>query len=246
VTESESRVKRPAADAATPGPSFPPLVLFDLDGTLLDSAPDMLATVNRMRAARGRPALALAELRPHVSKGSRAMSAVAFPELGGQVPDALIREFLDVYAQELGRHGAPFAGVESLLAAIEASGSRWGIVTNKPEYLARQVLDALGWTRRCAVLVGGDSLPQRKPDPLPLLHAAASLGVAVAQCVYVGDDERDVQAARAAHMYCIVALWGYRLADDDPAGWGAEALAARVDALLNQAVWGMAVRGARV
>ena len=212
---------------------FPALVLFDLDGTLLDSAPDMAATVNRMRAARGRPPMALEALRPHVSKGSRAMSAAAFPELGGEVPGEMIREFLDVYEEELGRHGEPFAGVAELLAAIEAAGSRWGIVTNKPEYLARQVLPKLGWDSRSAILVGGDSLPERKPHPLPLLHAAQAVGVGIADCAYVGDDERDIAAARAAGMHAIVALWGYRLPDDDPLAWGADAQAASARDLLD-------------
>ncbi len=216
---------------------FPALVLFDLDGTLLDSAPDMVATVNRMRATRGRPPMPLEALRPHVSKGSRAMSAAAFPELGGEVPGEMIREFLDVYEQELGRHGAPFAGVAELLAAIEAAGSRWGIVTNKPEYLARQVLPKLGWDSRSAVLVGGDSLPERKPHPLPLLHAAQAVGVDIADCAYVGDDERDIVAARAAGMHSVVALWGYRLPGDDPLAWGADAQAATARDLLDAAAW---------
>ena len=219
------------------GVHFPALVLFDLDGTLLDSAPDMAATVNRMRAARGRPPMALEALRPHVSKGSRAMSAAAFPELGGEVPGEMIREFLDVYEQELGRHGEPFAGVAELLAAIEAAGSRWGIVTNKPEYLARQVLPKLGWDSRSAILVGGDSLPERKPHPLPLLHAAQAVGVGIADCAYVGDDERDIAAARAAGMHAIVALWGYRLPDDDPLAWGADAPAASARDLLDAGPW---------
>ena len=216
---------------------FPKLVLFDLDGTLLDSAPDMVATVNRMRAARGQGPMALAELRPHVSKGSRAMSAAAFPELGGEVPAEMIREFLDVYEQELGKHSALFDGVTELLDAIEAAGSRWGIVTNKPEYLARQVMPKLGWETRCAILIGGDSLPQRKPHPLPLLHSAQALGVAIEDCVYVGDDQRDIDAARSAGMRSVVALWGYRLDDDDPAHWGGDALVHDVRGLLDPALW---------
>ncbi len=203
---------------------FPKLVLFDLDGTLLDSAPDMLATVNRMRAARGQGPMALQALRPHVSRGSRAMSAVAFQALGGEVPAELVREFLDTYAQELGRHSRLFDGVPALLEAIEAAGSRWGIVTNKPEYLARQVLPGLGWDDRCAVLVGGDTLAERKPHPLPLLHAARALGVAAADCAYVGDDARDIEAARAAGMPALVALWGYRPPGEDPAAWGGDVL----------------------
>ncbi len=216
---------------------FPKLVLFDLDGTLLDSAPDMAATVNRMRAARGQGPMPLAELRPHVSKGSRAMSAAAFPELGGEVSGEMIREFLDIYEQELGRHGALFDGVADLLDAIEADGARWGIVTNKPEYLAKHVVPQLGWESRCAILVGGDTLPQRKPHPLPLLHAAERLGVAIEDCVYVGDDERDIAAARAAGMRSIAVLWGYRLHDDIPETWQADAIVDAPRDLLAPAPW---------
>ncbi len=218
-------------------PAFPPLVLFDLDGTLLDSAPDMAATVNRMRAARGQGAMPLAELRPHVSKGSRAMSAAAFPGLVGEVPAEMIREFLDLYERELGKHSLLFDGVPELLDAIEAAGGRWGIVTNKPEYLARQVLPHLGWEARSAILIGGDTLPQRKPHPLPLLHSAEVLGVAIEDCVYVGDDQRDIESARAAGMRSIVALWGYRRDDDDPATWGGDALAESARELLDPGLW---------
>ena len=216
---------------------FPKLVLFDLDGTLLDSAPDMLATVNRMRAARGQGPMALATLRPHVSKGSRAMSAVAFPELQGDVPGELVREFLDIYEKISGQHAVLFEGVPELLAAIEAAGSRWGIVTNKPEYLARQILPQLGWDTRSAILIGGDTLSERKPHPLPLLHAAHMLETAIADCVYVGDDQRDIDAARAAKMRSVAALWGYRPEGDNPAAWGADALADSATELLGAALW---------
>ncbi|HOV95730.1 MAG TPA: phosphoglycolate phosphatase [Thermomonas sp.] len=216
---------------------FPKLVLFDLDGTLLDSAPDMLATVNRMRGARGQGPMTLDALRPQVSKGSRAMSAAAFPELGGEVPAEMIREFLDIYQQELGQHAQLFEGVAKLLDAIDAAGSRWGIVTNKPDYLAKQILPQLGWQTRSAILIGGDSLPQRKPHPLPLLHAAQVLGVAIQDCVYVGDDQRDIDAARAAQMRSVVALWGYRPEGDDPHTWGGDVLAQTAQELLNPALW---------
>lgn len=216
---------------------FPRLALFDLDGTLLDSAPDMVATVNRMRAARGIGPMPIEALRPHVSRGSRAMSAAAFPELGGDVPPDMIREFLDIYETESGRHGALFDGVEPLLAAIEADGARWGIVTNKPEYLARQILPMLDWETRCAILVGGDTLAERKPHPLPLLHAAGTLGVAPADCVYVGDDARDIAAARAAGMRSVVALWGYRLPEEDPQAWGGDVSVECVAELHDPARW---------
>ncbi|NUS39487.1 MAG: phosphoglycolate phosphatase [Lysobacter sp.] len=217
--------------------TFPPLVLFDLDGTLVDSAPDFVATLDRLLAERGEPPIALATLRPHVSKGSRAMLATAFPRLDVEAREALLPRFLAVYEEELARHGRPFEGVDALLDAIEAAGSRWGIVTNKPEYLARLLLPRLCWDARCAVLLGGDSLPVRKPDPLPLLHAAQALGVAPGDCVYVGDDERDIIAARAATMPSIAALWGYRLEADDPITWQADRLAARPVDLLDAAAW---------
>ena len=217
--------------------SFPALALFDLDGTLLDSAPDFVATLNRMLAERGEPAMPLDALRPHVSKGARAMLAVGFPRLDVAARDAMIPTFLETYQQELARHGAPFNGIAPLLDAIEAAGCRWGIVTNKPEYLAAQLLPLLGWHQRCAVLVGGDTLPVRKPDPLPLLHAAAQLGLDAGDCVYVGDDERDILAARAARMRSIAALWGYRLHDDDPTTWQADISAATPQALLAPDAW---------
>lgn len=204
---------------------FPNAVLFDLDGTLLDSAPDMLAAVNAMRAARGEPPMRLEALRPHVSKGARAMVGAAFPGVDAATRDAWIPEFLEHYRRELGRHGRPFDGVPELLDAIEAAGSRWGIVTNKPESLAVALMPILGWDTRCAVLIGGDSLPARKPDPLPLRVAAERMGLGVDDCAYVGDDERDIAAARAAGMRSIVALWGYRLAEDDPVAWQGDVLA---------------------
>lgn len=215
------------------GGRFPRAVLFDLDGTLLDSAPDMLATVNRMRDARGREAMALAGIRRHVSRGGRAMVAAAFPELDEATREPMLREFLDLYREELGRHSLLFDGVADMLAALEADGARWGIVTNKPEYLAREIVPQLGWESRCAVLIGGDTLAERKPHPLPLQVACERMGVAVDDCVYVGDDERDIQSARAAGMRSVVALWGYRLEADDPVSWqGDEMVEAPVDLLV--------------
>lgn len=217
--------------------AFPRLVLFDLDGTLLDSAPDMLATVNAMRAERGAAPMTLDALRPHVSKGARAMLAAAFPDMANEQREALVPVFLAQYELELAKHGSPFDGIERLLGAIEADGGRWGIVTNKPEYLAKQLLPMLGWQTRCAILIGGDTLPQRKPHPLPLLHAAETLYVAIEDCVYVGDDERDIVAARSANMPSVVALWGYRLPDDEPAEWGGDVLVEAPQDLLDAAIW---------
>ncbi|WP_354277069.1 phosphoglycolate phosphatase [Stenotrophomonas rhizophila] len=216
---------------------FPRAVLFDLDGTLLDSAPDMLATANAMLAARGRAPITLEALRPVVSKGSRAMVAVAFPELGQEARDALVPEFLDRYEGLIGQHAVLFDGVAGMLDALEAAGCAWGIVTNKPEYLARLILPQLGWETRCAVLIGGDSLAQRKPHPLPLLAAAERMGIDPRTCIYVGDDERDIVAANAAGMASVAALWGYRLDADDPLAWGAEVMVEQPEALQHADAW---------
>ena len=216
---------------------FPRVALFDLDGTLLDSAPDMLATANRMLAARDRAPTTLAMLRQQVSKGARAMVAATFPELDEAGRDALVPEFLQVYREELGRHSVLFDGVAAMLQALEDDGARWGIITNKAEYLARDVVAGLEWESRCAVLVGGDTYPEKKPHPLPLLEAARRLGVAPSDCVYVGDDERDVVAARAAGMPSIAVTWGYRLDGEDPETWRAEAVARDPRELLDPAAW---------
>ena len=217
--------------------AFPKAVLFDLDGTLVDSAPDFIAVINRMRADRGREAMSLADLRPVVSKGSRAMLAAGFPDVAASEREAWVQEFLDRYEAELGVHGKPFDGVERMLAALEAHATPWGIVTNKPEYLARKLMPLLGWESRCAVLIGGDTLAVRKPDPLPLLHAAESIGIVASDCVYVGDDERDILAARAAGMPSVVALWGYRLHEDDPFAWQGDVLVHEPRELCEAAAW---------
>lgn len=217
--------------------SFPAAVLFDLDGTLLDSAPDFVVTLDRMLHARSLPAVAPARVREVVSKGSRAMLGVAFPQLDAVARDALVPEFLDTYESLIGQHARLFDGVADMLQALEQAGSRWGIVTNKPEYLARLVLPQLGWEQRCAVLVGGDTLAERKPHPLPLQVAAQRLGVAPGDCVYVGDDERDIQAARAAAMPSVAALWGYRLDGDDPLSWQADKMVETPAALSRPEAW---------
>ena len=217
--------------------TFPKLALFDLDGTLLDSAPDFVATIAMLRARHGLPPLAPEKIRPHVSRGARAMIQAAFPDHDEAAREALVQPFLDIYRGELSKHGAPFEGVEAMLAAVEDSGNRWGIVTNKPEALARALMPLLGWESRCAVLVGGDTLPTRKPDPAPLLHAARTLGVAPSDCAYVGDDARDIVAARAAGMPSVVALWGYRLDEDDPVAWQGDIMVEDAGDLLDPARW---------
>jgi phosphoglycolate phosphatase len=202
-----------------------PLVLFDLDGTLVDSAVDLLNAINALAAREGHAPATLARLRPVVSKGARAMLAITFPDYDEERREALRQPFLDIYAAAISAHSTPFEGVADVLAEVEAAGARWGIVSNKPHYLCVGVVAAMGWSERCAVLLGGDSLPQRKPDPEPLWHACKALGVEPAQSVYVGDDERDIVAARRAGLKSVAALWGYRLEHEDPYAWQADAAA---------------------
>ncbi|MFT3806513.1 phosphoglycolate phosphatase [Arenimonas sp.] len=205
---------------------FAPVILFDLDGTLVDSAVDLLNALNRVLAREGRLGLPLSAIRPVVSKGARAMLSVAFADLDESAREAFLQPFLDQYESAVADHSTPFDGVEELLATIEAQGARWGIVTNKPLYLARGVVASMGWSTRSAILLGGDSLPRKKPDPDQLFLACEELGVSPGDCIYVGDDERDIVAARRAGMKSVAALWGYREAHEDPAAWRPDAMAA--------------------
>jgi phosphoglycolate phosphatase len=200
-------------------------VLFDLDGTLADTAPDMARTVNLMRTNRGLEAVPPAQVRPHVSQGARGMIMSAFG-IGTDHPDfvAMRTEFLDLYAGNLCVDTQLFPGMDELLARLDREAIAWGVVTNKFERFARPLLDALGLGGRAAIVVGGDTCARAKPYPDSLLFAAGKLGVAPATALYVGDDERDVQAARAAGMPVLVAGYGY-LGDGPPAeAWGADAI----------------------
>lgn len=205
---------------------FAPLVLFDLDGTLVDSAVDLLNALNTVLVRGDRSPLPLSAIRPVVSKGARAMLSVAFADLDEAGREVFLKPFLDQYELAVAEHSTPFDGVEDVLAALEAEGVRWGIVTNKPLYLARGVVASMGWSARSAILLGGDSLPRKKPDPDQLFLACEELGIAPGDCIYVGDDERDIVAARRAGMKSVAALWGYREAHEDPAAWRPDAVAA--------------------
>ena len=210
-------------------------ILFDLDGTLADTAPDMALTVNRMLASRGQARVGVEKVRPYVSSGARGMIKAAFG-IGTDHPEfsAMRQEFLDLYAENLCVESILFPGMNELLHRIEAAGIPWGVVTNKYERLARPVLDGLGVGSRARVIVGGDTTPRPKPSPDPLLHAALALQVAPMRTLYVGDDERDVQAARAAGMKVVVAGYGYLGDGTPPSLWGADAI---LDSPLAIADW---------
>jgi phosphoglycolate phosphatase len=205
--------------------TFAPLVLFDLDGTLLDSARDLHAAMNRLLAEKSEAPVAFAVFRPVVSKGARAMLKQSFLHADERARELLLPEFLAIYEQSLAEYSNVFDGIDQVLAHIEAQDALWGIVTNKPYYLAEPLVQKLGWSQRSAVLLGGDSLPNKKPEPDQLLHACRLLGIAPEKAVYIGDDERDVQAANAANMRSIGALWGYHPLDDVPERWQADDLA---------------------
>ena len=200
-------------------------VLFDLDGTLADTAPDLARTVNLMREKRGLASVPPEQLRPHVSSGARGMIGSAFG-MGTDHPDyaAMRTEFLELYADNLCVGSRLFPGMDALLDTLDSSGLKWGVVTNKFERLTHPVLAGLGLAGRAGVVVGGDTCPRPKPFPDSLLHAASVLGVAPARALYIGDDERDVQAARAAGMPVIVAGYGYLGENRAPALWGADAI----------------------
>jgi phosphoglycolate phosphatase len=202
-------------------------VLFDLDGTLLDTAPDMAGALNELRASEGLPPLPFASLRPHVSHGSARLVSVGFGRDAGDEFERLRLRFLDVYRARLASDTRPFEGMDVVLAMVESAGFAWGVVTNKPGWLTEPLLRELGLDTRCACIVSGDTLPVRKPHPGPLLHAAGALDLAPADCTYVGDAERDIQAGRAAGMRTLVAAFGYLGEDDDPAAWGADGIVSR-------------------
>lgn len=185
-------------------------VLFDLDGTFADTAPDLSAALNHARAARDLPPLPLATLRPQASHGSRGLLKIGFGlEPGDPDYDTLRDIFLDHYEHNICTHTRLFSGMTELIDELTQRAIPWGIVTNKPHRFTLPLMQALGYADRAACLVSGDTCPQAKPHPLPLLHAARLTATAPQQCLYLGDDLRDMQAAAAAGMTGLVARYGY-------------------------------------
>ena len=201
------------------------LVLFDLDGTLADTAPDLAAAANRQRTERGLPALPYEALRPLASHGARGLIGRA---LGVGAEDAsfaaLRAEFLDFYEQALCVHTRLFDGMAEALAAIEAADLRWGIVTNKPARYTDPLVERLGLTQRAAVVVSGDTTAHAKPHPEPIEFALARCSVSAAQAVYVGDDLRDIEAGRAARTRTVAVRYGYLGQGLPIEDWGADSV----------------------
>jgi N-acetyl-D-muramate 6-phosphate phosphatase len=201
----------------------PSCVLFDLDGTLADTAEDLAAPVNVMRLARGLPAMPIEMLRPFASAGARGLigAGLNVTKDAAEFP-ALRDEFLRLYEQNMMVHTRLFPGMLEVLDALERQGVAWGVVSNKVERYVRPIVHALGLGQRSLVAIGGDTTAHAKPHPEPLLHACRLIGVQPEQAIYVGDDLRDIQAGRAAGMRTVAAAYGYCGADDPPQAWGAD------------------------
>ena len=198
-------------------------VLFDLDGTLADTAPDLGGALNRLLAEEGRTPLPLLELRPHVSGGARGLIKIGFGLAPGDAEySGLVERFLDHYRGALCAGTVLFPGVAALLDGIEARGLKWGVVTNKAQRFTLPLVEQLGLLQRAGCLVSGDSARRPKPDPSPLLMACAALQVAPGQALYVGDDRRDIIAGRAAGMRTVTAAYGYLGGDEPYQTWQAD------------------------
>ncbi|MEO0369376.1 MAG: HAD-IA family hydrolase [Pseudomonadota bacterium] len=198
-------------------------LLLDLDGTLVDTAPDMVATLNRLRADQDLQSVDYEQAALQVSSGARALVRLGFgADLAIEEEERLIAKFLEYYAEETCVHSKLYPHMPELLTEWEGLGRSWGVITNKPLSLAKSVLEGLGILERCKVLLGGDSLPVKKPDPVPLLHSAMLLTVAPSECLYVGDHRRDIDAAKNAGMQSGVADWGYIETGENSHDWGAD------------------------
>jgi len=208
-------------------------VLFDLDGTLLDTAPDLAAALNALRVEEGGTQLSFDEIRPHVSHGGAALVRLGFPDARAAEFERLRTRLLAIYRQDVARETQLFPGLAQVLEALESAHKPWGVVTNKPGWLTEPLLAALGLMPRAGCVVSGDTMPERKPHPLPLLHAARLIGLEPLQCLYVGDAERDVIAARAAGMRTLIARYGYIGPSDRPEEWQADGIIDRPEEILT-------------
>ena len=199
-------------------------VLFDMDGTLIDSAPDLGAAADKMRTDRGLPSLPLAQYRPMAGAGARGMIGVAFGVSQQHAEfESLKEEFFANYEACMTLRTYAFEGVAEMLGGICQAGLKWGVVTNKSERFTLPLTRSMLLFNSAQTIISGDTTPHAKPHPAPLLEAARRLNVAVDRCAYVGDDERDIIAGRAAGMPTVAAAYGYLGTNADTAGWNADA-----------------------
>ena len=211
-----------------------PVLLFDLDGTLIDSAPDLAGAANDLRADHGLPPLPHAALRPMVGSGARGMVGIAFGAVPGDDRfDALKDAFLARYAERLLHSTRVFEAMQPVLDLLDQAGLPWGIVTNKAMRFTAPLVDGLGLSQRARVVIAGDTTPHAKPHPAPLLEAARRIGVAPQACAYIGDDHRDMVAGRAAGMATLAAAWGYLGQGEPIDAWGADHVLSVPEQLLH-------------
>lgn len=198
-------------------------VLFDLDGTLIDTAPDMGAALNNLLVEEGYDPLPLQSIRPVVSKGGLVLTQLGFGEIVTELEiEPLRKRFLQHYRNIVADNSALFAGMDEVLNTLENNNLLWGIVTNKPEWLTTPLLEQLNLNQRASVVICGDTLEFKKPHPQPLIIAAETIGVKCENCIYVGDDKRDIDAGNAANMITLSAAYGYIEANTNLAEWGAD------------------------
>jgi phosphoglycolate phosphatase len=200
-------------------------ILFDLDGTLLDTAPDLAYALNQLRIEHSLDPLPYEKIRPVVSHGGRALIKLGFNISEADEQYASLRQrLLDIYRENIARHTTLFPGMQEVLEHIESHGLLWGVVTNKPAWLTEPLLKALKLMDRSTCVVSGDTTNNSKPHPEPMLHACQLSNSKVAECLYVGDAQRDIEAGKEAGMHTLAALYGYIEEDDDINRWGADAI----------------------
>lgn len=201
------------------------VVLFDLDGTLVDTAPDLGFALNTLLEQEGHHPLDHARIRPVASHGSAGLLKLGFGiETEDPVFPALQQRFLTLYADNIARESALFIGMQQVLDGLSSQGIRWGVVTNKPSFLTNPLMEALHLTEAAACIVSADTTPFSKPHPAPMLHACELVDAKPVDCIYIGDAERDIQAAHNAHMRSVVALYGYISETDEPEAWQADCM----------------------
>jgi len=209
-------------------------VLFDLDGTLIDTAPDMAAALNHIVQQEGLEALSLERIRPHVSRGGLALTQLAFAEFRDEAEIEPLRlRFLDYYLENIAHHSKLFDGFNEVLQQLEDQDIHWGVVTNKPGWLTDPLMQALQLDKRSAVTICGDTLSEKKPHPLPLTTAAQKINAQCENCIYVGDDPRDIQAGNAANMTTVIARYGYITDASDLPGWRANHVIDKPEQLIS-------------
>jgi phosphoglycolate phosphatase len=197
-------------------------VFFDLDGTLVDTAPDLVGALNWVCHLNGQPLVAYSRARSRVSHGATALILEAFPKAQGSELDHLREQLLAYYQAHIAEASMVFEGLEMSLEALKAQQIPWGVITNKPTHLAQSLMHQLGLDHSCQVLFGGDSFEEKKPHPRPLLEAALRLNQPAQACVFIGDHIRDIQAAKAAGMSSISVGFGYHAPDENPLTWRAD------------------------